>query len=64
MFLTNIQVACLAEHDDGKEVTLYCQHSEIAVEMDRYCTLARDLICDGSVDVFMKVLLSFRHINS
>jgi fido (protein-threonine AMPylation protein) len=49
------QVACVTEHEEGMEITQYCNHSDISDEMTRYCTLAREVLCNEEIDVFMKV---------
>jgi fido (protein-threonine AMPylation protein) len=49
------QVACVAGHQDGTEVTQFCRHSDISAEMNRYCELARAMLINDAIDVFMKV---------
>lgn len=49
------QVACIADHQEGSKVTQFCKHSDISEQMERYCRLARILLNNSSIDVFVKV---------
>jgi len=48
--------ACITEHgeDEDVRVTQFCHPSLICTEMERYCKLARCVLANDSIDVFMK----------
>ena len=49
------QMACVATHKDDSEVTQFCRHSEISAQMNRYCALARGMLNNTDINVFVKV---------
>jgi fido (protein-threonine AMPylation protein) len=49
------QMACIAAHQGNTEVTQFCHHTEIGAEMIRYCNLARHVLGNDAIDVFIKV---------
>jgi Fic family protein len=60
--------ACITEHgeDEDVRVTQFCHPSLIYTEMERYCKLARYVLANDSIDVFMKTAWlqwAFLHIH-